>query len=258
MTMTRKLARALALAILVGGGSAQAATITLVADEWCPYNCEPGSAKPGYMIEVAQKAFAEAGHTIDYRNMPWSRAVAESRAGKFDGIVGAAPGDAEDFVFPSNSLGSSSAVFWVNKGEAWKYAGMASLDAISLGTIRDYSYGDDLDAYVEKNEKDAKRVQIASGDNALDMNFKKLAAKRIGTLVEDRNVAEYFIADSGQAGKFAAAGEVAEPDPLYIAFSPASKDGKAYAKILSDGVQKLRESGELGKILSKYGLSDWQ
>lgn len=257
MTAMRKLAGALALAILIGHGQAQAATITLVADEWCPYNCTPGSDKPGYMIEIAQKVFAEAGHTLDYRTMPWSRAIAESRAGKFDGIVGATPGDAEDFVFPANSLGESSNVFWVNKGDAWRFTGMASLDAIAIGTIRDYSYGDELDAYIGKHEKDAKRVQVASGDNALDINFKKLAAKRIGALVEDHNVAEYYLAGSGQAGKFQIAGNLGE-DALYIAFSPASKDGKAYAKLLSDGVDKLRKSGELAKILKKYGLQDWQ
>lgn len=31
--------------------------ITLVADEWCPYNCVPNSEKPGYAIEIAQEIF---------------------------------------------------------------------------------------------------------------------------------------------------------------------------------------------------------
>jgi len=30
-------------------------TITIRADVWCPYNCEPDSEKPGYMIEIVQK-----------------------------------------------------------------------------------------------------------------------------------------------------------------------------------------------------------
>ncbi len=257
MNSTRKLAAAVALALLFSGASAQAASITLVADEWCPYNCTPGSAKPGYMIEIAQKVLGAAGHTIVYQNLPWSRAIAESRLGKYDGIVGAAVGDAEDFTFPSQTMGKASNVFWVNLGDSWKYTGVPSLDKISLGTIRDYSYSEEIDAYVAKYEKDAKRIQIASGDNALDINFKKLAVKRIGALIENGNVAEYHLADSKQVGKFQAAGET-EADAVFIAFSPASPNGKQYAKLLSDGVAKMRASGELAAILKKYGLSDWQ
>lgn len=256
MNATHTLVSAVALAFLIGGSPAKADTITLVADEWCPYNCTPGSAKPGYMIEIAQKVFGEAGHTIDYKNLPWSRAIAESRLGKYDGIVGAAVGDAEDFKFPGLPMGKASNVFWVNKGDAWKYSTVASLDTISLGTIRDYSYSEEIDAYVAKNEKDAKRVQIASGDSALDTNFKKLAAKRVGAVIENGYVAQNFLAESGQAGKFQTAGET-EADDVYIAFSPASPKGQQYAKLLGDGIAKLRSSGELAKILAKYGVSDW-
>ena len=38
-------------------GFATAATITLRADSWGPYNEEPKSAQPGYMIEVAKLIF---------------------------------------------------------------------------------------------------------------------------------------------------------------------------------------------------------
>lgn len=235
----------------------QAATITIVADEWCPYNCEPGSDKPGYMIEIAQKVLGGAGHTIDYRNMPWSRAIEESRKGSFDAIVGAAEGDAPDFVFPKTSLGTSSNVFIVSKGSDWRFADMSSLEGVSLGTIRDYSYGDELDAYITKHEKDSSRIQIASGDTALDTNVKKLKAGRIGTAVEDRNVVEYFLASTGQQDQFEVAGDLGE-DPLYIAFSPQTKDGAEYARLLAEGVESMRASGELATLLKKYGLQDWK
>ena len=237
--------------------ASQAATISIVADEWCPYNCEPGSDKPGYMIEIAQKVLGEAGHTIDYRNMPWSRAIEESRKGNFNAIVGAAEGDAPDFVFPKNSMGTSSNVFVVSKGSTWRYTDMSSLDAVSLGSIRDYSYGDELDAYLTEHEKDAKRVQIASGDTALDTNIKKLKAGRIGAAVEDRNVVEYYLAGSGQQAAVEIAGDLGE-DPLFIAFSPTLDGAAEYANLLSAGVERMRASGELATLLKKYGLQDWK
>jgi polar amino acid transport system substrate-binding protein len=243
--------------LLLLASVAQAATISIVADEWCPYNCTPGSDQPGYMIEIAQKVLGEAGHAIDYRTMPWSRAIEEARRGKFDAIVGAAQGDAPDFVFPSVKLGVSSNVLMVKTGSPWRYTDMGSLATVSLGTIRDYSYGDELDAYIGEHEKDPKRVQIASGDNALETNFKKLDAGRIDVLVEDRNVVEYHLAGSGQAAGFSAAGDLGEDD-LYIAFSPATPGAAEYAKLIAEGVRRLRASGELAAILARYGLKDWQ
>ena len=45
---------------------------------------------------------------------------------------------------------------------------------------------------------------------------------------------------------------------LYIAFSPQLPKAKEYARILSEGMNELRASGELQAILSQYGLTDWR
>lgn len=31
--------------------------VVLGADEWCPYNCTPGSNQPGYVVELAKAIF---------------------------------------------------------------------------------------------------------------------------------------------------------------------------------------------------------
>lgn len=236
---------------------AQAATISIVADQWCPYNCEPGSDKPGFMIEIAQKVLAEAGHTVDYKNLPWSRAIDEARKGKYNAIVGAAVDDAPDFEYPGSPLGISKSVFAVPKGSSWKFTGMDSLAAVSIGTIQDYAYSEEFDAYVEANAKDAKKIQVATGDDALTTNIRKLEANRIGALVEDESVLNYELAQMATKTEFAIVGDLGESE-LFIAFTPGKPESKEYAKLLGEGVEKLRASGELAKILAKYGLKDWK
>lgn len=244
--------------VWIGGlFSAQAATISIVADEWCPYNCAPGGDKPGFMIEIAEKTLGAAGHTIDYKNMPWSRAIDESRKGKFDAIVGAAKDDAPDFVYPGEALGISGSIFAVRKGDTWKYTGIPSLAGHAVGVIQDYSYDDDFDKYVETNAKDSAKVQVAAGESALETNIKKLEAKRVDAIVEDHSVLNYALSQMGKAGAFDVAGELGDSE-VFIAFSPAKKESAEYAKILTDGLKKLRETGELKKILAKYGLEDWK
>lgn len=237
---------------------AVADVISLRADEWCPYNCAPGDAKPGYMVEIAKKVFEAAGHPIDYQILNWARAIEETRAGKFTGIVGAAKGDAEDFVFPEEALGASINVFAVRKADTWTYDGIPSLSGRSLGAVRDYSYGDVIDKYIEANKGSATKIQVASGDNALEINLRKLQKGRLDTVVEGDYVLKYTLAKLGMDNDIKVAGADAEADPIYIAFSPANPKSQEYAALLTKGLAELRASGQLQEILGKYGLKDWK
>ena len=233
--------------------------ISLRADEWCPYNCEPGSEKPGYMIEIATVVFEKAGHTLDYQLLNWSRSIVDSRQGKYTGIIGTTKDEAPDFIFPEEPLGSVKDVFWVKKGTAWRYQGIESLTEIRLGVIQDYVYSS-INSHIEQY-KTTSKVQESTGDDALEKNIKKLELGRIDALLEDQNVFQNIVKDMGKLELFEVAGdlsEASEEEHLYIAFSPASPKSDEYAKILSEGIKQLRASGELQKILSNYGLNDWK
>jgi polar amino acid transport system substrate-binding protein len=240
------------------GVTAQADHIILAADAWCPITCEPGSERPGYMIEIAQLIFARAGHTVEYQMLPWARAIKDARDGKITGIVGAFAQDAPDFILPENPQGLLGNELFVKKGQTWRYAGIDSLRQIVLGAITDYAYGDDLDAYIAANKADLKHVQLASGENPLEVNIKKLQRGRIDALVESAPVFWYTVNQMGLAVEFLLAGQIGEPQKTYISFSPANPAAQNYARILSDGMTALRASGELAPLLQKYHLTDWQ
>ncbi|MCP3921150.1 MAG: amino acid ABC transporter substrate-binding protein [Desulfobacterales bacterium] len=249
----------LIISAVVGNNEIKAAskTITLRADVWFPYNGKPGSNKLGFMMDIAVAAFKEKGYKIDYKTLPWNRAIKEARAGKFDGIIGAFKEDAPDFNFPKNELGVSKTVFWVKKNEKWKYKNMSSLKSVSIGVIKDYSYGDKFDAYIKKNMKNMKKVQVSFGNEALKNNIRKVLNGRTIAFVEDLMVASAELTDMKLAGKFKTAGMLSV-DKVYIAFSPKSANAKKYADILSDAVKKYRMNGKLKKIMAKYGLKDWK
>ncbi len=237
---------------------AMAAEVSLRADLWYPMNGVPGSANPGYMVEVAKEALAAGGHTINYQNMPWERAVTEVRAGKFDCAIGAYKEDAPDFVYPDEELGRDVQAFYVKKGNAWKYTGdINALKSISLGVIGGYAYGEEFDKFLESAGANSN-VQVINADNALEQNLKKLQAGRITATLESVYVAEAKLKEMNLSGQIEAAGLFGEPTPMYIACSPAKPSSKEYAKLLGDGVKKMRASGKLKSILDKYGLKDWK
>lgn len=225
--------------------------ITLVADAWCPYNCEPNAGKPGFMIEVARDIFRQHGIDVDYKILPWGRAIQMTREGKFDAIVGAYKTDAPDFIFPALPMAESQQTFYATQNSPWKYTSINSLKGLSLGTIKNYSYGDSIDNYIVEHPTE---VQAVSGEDAVQKNINKLLAGRIQTFVEDRAVMNYYIANAPEKFSIKEAGHE-DLYQVYIAFSPnPNKPNSArYAKILSEGLKDYKSSGKLKAVWAKYG-----
>lgn len=238
---------------LVYGGD----VITLRADIWEPYNCDPGAAKPGFMIDVAKAIFTKAGYEVDYqaKGWTWDRSIEEARNGRIDAIVGAYHNDAPDFVFPEETFITQRMTFFVKKGNPWRYAGVDSLAKIKLGVISGYAYEESITAYVKKNANQGM-VQVINKANALELNIKKLVAGRIDVTIEDAAVFTTKVAALGLDGQIEEAGAVGFPDNATIAFSPARESSKKYAEILSQGLKEMRTSGALKELLDKYGLKD--
>lgn len=236
---------------------AKAETITIVADEWCPYNCAPDTEKLGIFIEIAKKAFEPKGITIDYKIIPWARAVEETRSGKFTAITGASRGDAPDFIFPKTPQTYSVMSFFVPTESTWAYENEESLKNISVGVINGYSYGTEFDTYVKKNLANPKYIQEVSGDDSLEINTNKLLKKRIGALIESGTVMKYYLAENDLSEKIKEAGSlpVDGDQALYIAFSPKNKNAAKYAEILSNTTKAMNESGEMKTLFEKYNIT---
>lgn len=233
---------------------ANADTISIRADEWFPMNGEPGAAKPGFMIELAERIFSDAGHQLDYKLMPWERALDSVRKGDFDCVVGAYKDDAPDFVFPDEHWGLDNTAFFVRQNNDWTFSGYDSLLTQKVAVINGYAYGEEFDQLVQDNPQ---VFQGIGGNDALEKNIKKLQAGRVDVLVESPSVLAAKMKDMGVSG-FKRAGDMGEPSEMYIACSPAKDSSADYVKLVDEGTAKLRASGELDKIMSDYGMTDWK
>lgn len=254
MKRTMLLATALvALALPV-----RADEVVFAADLWCPYNCIPDSDKPGYMVEIAARAFASAGHKFSYKTMPWARALADAASGKITGVFGASPDEAKDLLYPKQPLAQSRNVLAVPAGSPFVWASIKSLEPVALGIIQDYSYGATLDAYIKANLKNPSRIQVLSGDTPLLGNLRKLQAARIGATVDDVNVLTYTLTSENLTNAVRLVDIADAPSPLFIGLSPKPPQAAAYAALLDTTVEALRVSGDLDKILARYGLKDWE
>ena len=240
--------------------SAHAKTITLVADVWCPYNCERASEKQGFMVEIAREAFEKHGITVEYATMPWAQAIEETRSGKHTAIIGASINDAPDFIFPAIEQGWMNMQFFVAKDSRWNYSGKESLSRVALGVVSAYAYGPSIDSYIRTHRNDPSRIQVAGGDNVIAHNVDALLSGKVDAVLEDGHVMAYYLERSGLAGKVRKAGQlpVSDQNNLYIAFSPKDKSAKKYAFLLADEIAAMRTNGKLKEILDRYAIGDWR
>jgi polar amino acid transport system substrate-binding protein len=229
--------------------------VTLRADLWCPYNCQPGTAHEGVLVDLARAAFGKAGYRVDYQLLNWARAVDETRDGQFDGIVGALHTDAPDFVFPQEMQAVSRNCFYTAPKDHWSPAPdlEASLRDRTLGIANAYSYGPLLDGYIESHRRDG-RVSVLSGDDLFKRNLDKMRAGHVDTVVEDHWVAAWVLQQSHMTDEVRQAGCL-PPTSVYIAFSPAHPErSHRLASLLDETVRQMRLNGELDRLLAGYGI----
>jgi polar amino acid transport system substrate-binding protein len=252
------LALLITTSLLLAARPSPAETITLVADEWCPYTC----AESGYMIEIARDIFQKNNIKVEYSVMSWADAVGKTREGGFDAVVGATQDDVPDFIFPEATQGLSDMRFWVREDSAWVYSGLPSLEGIRLGVVQDYAYTPTLNAYIKQHASDTQRLSIVSGNVPLEENLRKLQSGEVNVIAEDDGVINYYLTMQSQECRIKSVGTPVSPaerssNYLYIAFSPKNPKASKYAAMLDAGMKELRASGELDKILELYRVRDW-
>lgn len=178
-----------------------------------------------------------------------------ARSGDINGVIGAFHGDAPDFIYPKNEQAILKNSFYVLKDNMWNFESIKSLEKIILGCIKGYAYGDLLSKYINNAPK--SRVVSISGDNNLNNRLSLLLEKkRVDVIVEADLVFQYEMKKLLKHNSFRHAGNASEPMGVYIAFSPNHRKSLEYSKILSDGMEDIRRSGQLEIIKRKYGIAD--
>jgi polar amino acid transport system substrate-binding protein len=243
------------LALLVILNLLHAEPIILVADIWEPYNGNPSSKQPGYVVELAHTIFNDAGLTLEYRVMPWNLALEAAAKGEVAGVIGAAFDDAPGFIFPEEEINRSEIVFVTLRKNRWNFRGLASLKNVVLGAVQDYSYTPLIDQWIA--QADTHQVKFNASTHTVTQNFRRLLDGRIDVLMDDSHVISHYFATTGRAQHFRIAGKT-EGGNLFVAFSPVKEQSNELAELFSNGIKQMRQDGRLQTILKKYGLKDWK
>lgn len=222
---------------------------------WMPYNGDPESSNPGYVVELARMIFEPQGIKVDYQTMPWADALESARAGKIDGVIGAGSAELEGLTAPKEPIGEPRVVLLAPKESTWQFENVPSLRSVKLGVVEGYTYWESLDEYIATHKE--PQVVRFGGETPLVDALKQLKAGKIDAIPETMAVFVWTVRGMGMTPSDFRIVHSHQNEAIYLAFS-GNDDGKRFAGIFDEGMRKLRASGELLTLLKKYGLSEWK
>jgi polar amino acid transport system substrate-binding protein len=222
------------------------AVITAAQDPWAPF-VQKDNANPGVSVEIITEAFKSQGHTVDFKIMPWTRALNEVKSGKVDVLVATwFTNERTSFLKYSDPYLENSLKFIMRKGEGFEYNGLDSLSGKTVGIIRNYGYGDEFLAATNFKKPEA---------NDLIANAKKLTAKRVDLTLEDELVAKSTLSGAGMnLDDFEFTNNALSVNPLHVTSGLANPNHAEYIEAFNKGLVEIKANGTFDKILAKYGI----
>ncbi|MFN4238792.1 MAG: substrate-binding periplasmic protein [Vogesella sp.] len=202
----------------------------------------------GVALQIVRRAFALAGHTVEYHFMPWTRALEETANARWDATAywGYNPARNSRFL-SSDTVLTEQWVFVHRRDMPFDWKALSDLQPYRLAIIANYTYTPEMWRLLQQG----KLQSDATPDDLLAL--RKLLARRVDVVPIERNVACYLLSRHfalAQAEKLHA-----HPRRLTDQFTthlllPLSRPGSA--GLLADfnrGLQQLKASGEHARLL---------
>ncbi len=245
--------------LVLSSASSQAESLLFTTEDWRPFvfadELNVQAQMPGFSIEIVNAAFRNMGYSIEYEPKPFKRQIKETQSGKFAGIVGLLASDAPNLVYPKEGVGEIRNCFYVAKHSRWHFEQPESLRQVVLGIVGGYTYGV-IDSHIWQYRDSQIYIYNGDGDKALPRLVELLQAERIDVVVEDEAVMDFFLVQTGQMNNVKQVGCL-EAAPAMVGFTARDSRAQEWADEFDKQIDSMRKSGELRRILSKYGASDW-
>ncbi|CTQ52081.1 Bacterial extracellular solute-binding proteins, family 3 [Roseibium album] len=238
---------------------AHAEQLTFMTGDWRPYIFEENGSvdpmMPGFSVEIVNSVFAKLDHQISYKTAPFLRQIQEVEKGNFSALVGVYQEEAPNLIFPDEAIGMTRNCFYTKLDQTWHYENLTSLPSVRIATVGGYIYGE-IDDYVEANDESVIKL-LGSEADMMKRLTELVDIDRAIAFVQDVAVAEYFFQTEGLQGRYKTAGCLPFIE-IMIGFSPNDARASNFVQEFDAQMAGMRASGELKKILAKYGVGDWK
>ncbi|MGJ8682144.1 substrate-binding periplasmic protein [Paraglaciecola sp.] len=224
-------------------------TVATTENGYYPYNFEENGKRVGLSIDVLDYIEANSNLDFEFIVLSWPRALKFVSQGKVDMILTLFKSieREKEYHFIEPFYGHEVNQIFSLTGNQIEFDGqLKQLESFSIGTTRDYSYGQSFDQakYLTKLP--------ATSEEAL---IKLLLAKRIDLAISNPLTFNKAIADKGLSSKVTAIKPFISVTPIYMALTRKRKKSDNIAKLLESQIERLKSSGYYQTLLDKYKLN---
>lgn len=201
-------------------------------DSWPPYSDSDGM---GISYNLVSAAYAEVGHSITIKVLPYARALHYTQTGEVQACwnVTRQPSTEALFYFGEEPLLQAQASYYYPKGHALDFAGPESIpDNVRIGVIIDYEYGDEY----ARHQQRFNEVAVPNQEQLIKM----LLAHRIDVAVMFDQVAGFTLQQMGLSSDAIERGKVNHVSDIYVAFSKQDPNHQQLAADLDRGLRLLK------------------
>ncbi|WP_430462171.1 substrate-binding periplasmic protein [Thalassolituus sp. LLYu03] len=216
-------------------GAAEPTVLHLGAADWCPYTCD-SPTQPGIVTEYLTALLKPHNIELKVSVLPWSRAVKAAEAGQLNGLITLVEGEAPQLLMTTTATMSHQDCFYTTPESEWRFSGVMNLDEIRLGAIKNYGYGEALDAYITDQGDLSTRLQLLSGDNPDQRLFSMLRNYRIDAYISDRYVNSWQLKNAGFRDTDVRSGGCLTDLPFFMGFYRKFSQSDALATWLNEAL----------------------
>lgn len=241
--------RCFLFAASVLGLGAHAETLLIATGELPPY-ASAARSDEGISLHIVRQAFAKVGVKVTYVFLPWTRALVETRDGKWDATAAWGRSAERDrgFLISDNVLTEQWQILY-RSDRSFKWNGLQDLKGQRIGVVADYTYTPEFWRMV----KDGQLQTDVAPDDVSNLN--KLLAGRVDIVPLDRNVACDLLGSrftGQQARRVKAHPKLFVPNfTTHMMMSEKRPESAQRMKDFNRGLEALRRSGEYGEILQQ-------
>lgn len=247
---------ALAMAASLGV-VAQNRTLKIATGELPPF-MTAARADQGISLSVVRRAFELTGYTVEYTFLPWSRALAETRLGKWDATAawGNNPERNPPF-FISDNVVTEKWVFVYRNAVKFRWSNLADLKPYRVALIQDYTYTPEI--WSMANAGEFKSDKLPNDMAAIKM----LLLDRVDVAPMERNVAcdvlHKHFNDADAAKLSVDPKQMTDTFTSHVLLPRSLAQSESRLADFNAGLKKLKASPEYAKILAQVTCpSGWR
>lgn len=228
---------------------AQKSVLKIATGELAPY-ATASRPDQGIALSIVRRAFELSGYKVEYTFQPWSRTLAETKLGKWDGTAywGHKPEHDVSFILSDNVL-TEQWVFVYRNAVKFNWNTLEDLHPYRFAMIQDYTYTPEIWAMAKTGGFKFDRLPDEQAA------IKLLLLNRVDVAPMERNVAcdalrRHFSED--EANRLSAHPKLmTESFTTHLMLPRVRSESAARILEFNAGLKKLRATGEYAKLLGQ-------